>query len=462
MENFPIINGILDCDMSLQYRLTNLLSRIHSSTILAKLVKGASLVFLIQGLGMGLSYFTQILFVRWMGLKEFGNYTYALTWFQVLVVISMFGLDSGMVRFIPEYMAQHDWGNLKGLLQWSRSWLIISGILIVLLWFLVFQHLWIGTPLLLLGILLIPLLALTETNTQIIRGMKEIVAAYAPTLLVQPLLLIGTASLLLNQFKILTGWLAICAFAGSLAFVLAVQFLFLQRNLSSKIQKVHISYEVRKWLQVSPPLLLVSVFVAVMLRADSLILGLLYEPEGVGIYSVGVKTDGLIGFTMSSAQVVATPLIVERHIQSDRDGVQQIVRIMTFGMFWSAVIIGVSIMLLSSFILDAFGPGFRRAQLTLMILVIGQLINIGMGPVALLLNITGNERSSAFVLGLSALLNIILCWVLIPFFGMEGAAIASTASTIFWNIWLGILVKRRLNISSSVIFASTTILFNRR
>ncbi len=101
--------------MSLQYRLTNLLSRIHSSTILAKLVKGASLVFLIQGLGMGLSYFTQILFVRWMGLKEFGNYTYALTWFQVLVVISMFGLDSGMVRFIPEYMAQHDWGNLKGL-----------------------------------------------------------------------------------------------------------------------------------------------------------------------------------------------------------------------------------------------------------------------------------------------------------------------------------------------------------
>ena len=447
--------------MSLRHRLENLFAGMYSSTTLTKLIKGASLVFLIQGVGMGLSYLTQILFVRWMGLQEFGNYTYAMAWFQVLVVFSMFGLDSGMVRFIPEYIAQQDWGKLRGILLWSRSWLIISGMLIVIVWILVFQYVWMGAPLLLLGIFLIPLLALAETNTQIIRGMKAVAAAYAPTLLLQPLIMMGVTFLLLNEFKVLTGWLAICAFAGSLACVLVIQFMFLQRNLSPKTQKTPISYDVRKWLQVSSPLLLVSVFVAVMLRADAIILGLLHGPELVGIYSVAVRTAGLIGFTMSSAQVVATPMIVERHVQNDQAGVQQIVRMMTFGMFWSAVVIGIAILLLSGFILDAFGPGFRQAQLPLAILVLGQLLNIGMGPVALLLNITGNEKMSAFVLGLSALLNVVLCLVLIPLFGMLGAAIASTASTIFWNVWLSILVKRRLNISSSALFASRKILLDR-
>ncbi len=448
--------------MPLQYRLTDLLSKFHSSSIPVKLIKGAGLIFLIQGIGMGLSYFSQILFVRWMGLREFGNYTYALTWSQTLVVIAMFGLDSGMVRFIPEYIARQDWGNLKGLLQWSRSWLIIVGTMIVLLCVLVFQHLWVAAPVLVLAIFLIPLLAFAEIHTQIIRGMKDVIVAYAPPLLIQPLIMVSVAFLLLNTFNMLTGDLAVFAFAVSLVCMLAIQFLFLQSNLSAKIQKVPITYEIHKWLQVSIPLLLISVFIAVMLRVDALIIGLLQGPENVGIYSVVVKTAGLIGFTMSSAQVVAAPMIVERHIQNDRAGVQQIVRFMTFGMFWPAAIIGIAIMLMSGFILDAFGPGFREGQLTLAILVTGQLINIGMGPVALLLNITGNEKSSAFVLGLSALLNIILCWILIPFFGIIGAAIASTASTFFWNFWLSILVKRRLNISPSVIFASRTILFERR
>jgi O-antigen/teichoic acid export membrane protein len=77
-----------------------------------------------------------------------------------------------------------------------------------------------------------------------------------------------------------------------------------------------------------------------------------------------------------------------------------------------------------------------------------------MGPVSYLTTLTGYQNLTARVFGVCALLNIMLNIVLIPHWGMVGAAITTTATTTVWNVWLYLLVKKHLGIRSFV-YATT-------
>jgi O-antigen/teichoic acid export membrane protein len=74
------------------------------------------------------------------------------------------------------------------------------------------------------------------------------------------------------------------------------------------------------------------------------------------------------------------------------------------------------------------------------------MINAGMGSVGLILNMTGNEKDTLKGHIIAALVNIILNLVLIPYFGINGAAWATAVSMICWNLILGLLVFKRLGI----------------
>ena len=86
----------------------------------------------------------------------------------------------------------------------------------------------------------------------------------------------------------------------------------------------------------------------------------------------------------------------------------------------------------------------------LKILCIGQLVNASVGSVGVLLDMTGNEKDSAGAIGLGAGANVALNALLIPRYGVEGAAIATATSIVIRNILLSVRVRQRLNISPTI------------
>jgi O-antigen/teichoic acid export membrane protein len=74
-----------------------------------------------------------------------------------------------------------------------------------------------------------------------------------------------------------------------------------------------------------------------------------------------------------------------------------------------------------------------------------------MGSVAQLLNMTGHERDMARGVVIAAISNIVLNAVLIPPFGMQGAAIATATTLLIWNYLLYRDVKYRLGIETIAI-----------
>jgi len=145
------------------------------------------------------------------------------------------------------------------------------------------------------------------------------------------------------------------------------------------------------------------------------------------------------------------PLVARLYAKGEKLRLQRVVTKWTWAGFIVAVPLAVGLLGWGDRFLSIFGAVFVQGRWALSILVIGRVLNMGLGMVALLLNMTGHERQSALGLGFGALLNVLLCGLLIPYFGIDGAAAADSISTAFWNILLGYMVFQRMGINPTIV-----------
>ena len=80
------------------------------------------------------------------------------------------------------------------------------------------------------------------------------------------------------------------------------------------------------------------------------------------------------------------------------------------------------------------------------VLLVGQIVASGFGPQMFLMTMTGNERTAAVMLIGSAILNGVFGVRLIGGMGLTGAAIATTAALIVWNVAMAVFVRQGLGL----------------
>ena len=110
-----------------------------------------------------------------------------------------------------------------------------------------------------------------------------------------------------------------------------------------------------------------------------------------------------------------------------------------------------------------FGPEFGEGAMAVAILAVGQLVNIGTGPVGTLLMMTGYQRIVLWANLGQCLLAAGLLLLLTPYTGLLGAAIASGLSTSLYYIGLYLYARRHsplriYNYHTARLLISSTIL----
>jgi O-antigen/teichoic acid export membrane protein len=96
-----------------------------------------------------------------------------------------------------------------------------------------------------------------------------------------------------------------------------------------------------------------------------------------------------------------------------------------------------------------FGPAYATGHLPFAILCLAQLGNVACGFTGLLLEMTGRERDATAGVAGGVLTNLVLNLVLIPPYGMAGAAVATAVGLLVWNMLLVVSIRRRLNINAT-------------
>jgi O-antigen/teichoic acid export membrane protein len=98
-----------------------------------------------------------------------------------------------------------------------------------------------------------------------------------------------------------------------------------------------------------------------------------------------------------------------------------------------------------------FGDEFTAGRLSLAILCGAYLVNAAMGTSGYLLIMTKHEHAAAVAFGCSAAINVLGNFLLIPVWGINGAATATALSVVFVSVAFAILTSRKLGIQPTVL-----------
>jgi O-antigen/teichoic acid export membrane protein len=108
-------------------------------------------------------------------------------------------------------------------------------------------------------------------------------------------------------------------------------------------------------------------------------------------------------------------------------------------------------------LLGLFGQHFAAQQWVLIVLALGTAFQAAGGPAAAILQLTGHEGDYVPVVAANVVLRLIGFLVLIPWFGLLGAAISATVSLVLTTVALNVLCRRRTGVDPSVLVLSRSV-----
>jgi O-antigen/teichoic acid export membrane protein len=402
-------------------------------------------------------FLTNLVLAHLLGVKEYGSVEYIMSWAALFGTLALFGLERLLVREIAINQARLAWGLLKGLIRWATWFTLLTSIILILgiVGVLFLKRESIDNTLLLgLGIatLLIPFNALTGVRVAILRGLRKVIAGQSTEVLIQPvvfLLFVLSASFLFRLT--LNAPLVLGLQVGAAVVVFLIGQILLYQRLPQEIQGVPFESNARFWISSLVPLVAFSAISVINKRADILVLGTLRGTEEVGIYSVAASWAALVPYALVSINIVWAPVMARLYEKGEKERLQRMITQGTRGITFVSLIFAFVFLVLGKWLLSLYGPDFVEGETALRILVIGQLVNVAVGPVAQLLLMTGYERVAAINAGFNLVLTIGLNFVLVPRWGVEGTAWATSVSMILINLLLTVWVYKRLDIHSTVL-----------
>ena len=172
--------------------------------------------------------------------------------------------------------------------------------------------------------------------------------------------------------------------------------------------------------------------------------------DDAGIYFAAVKISTLIGVGITAMNIVVAPQISQHYSAGKKSDLQGVITFSTriiFALTLPAVLI---VVFMGKWILSFFGPEFTSAYPALVVLAIGQMVNAFSGSVGYITTMTGHERISSAVLGVSLGINILLNYIFIQYFDIFGAALATATTTALWNVALIVFVRKKLKLKSTI------------
>lgn len=397
--------------------------------------RNALVAFAIRVASAAILFLSQVAIARWMGGHEFGLYVYAWTWVLVLGGLATLGFNVAMIRLVPEYRTTGRLDDLRGLLRGGRWLVLASATLIAALVAATLLAWGAGLPAgqltpILIALLAAPPYALTDAQDGICRGSARILSAiFAPYILRPLLILAGIAILLACGAEMAATSAAIAAVAATWI-AWAAQTFVVHRLIVRPVSEGARRYEPRKWLATSLPLLAICACELALQNTDVIVIANALSPTEAGIYFAAAKTMGLIMFVYYAVGSAMANRFAAASARNDDAELRAHVREAVRWTFWPSLALGLVMLAAGRPLLGLFGAQFAEGYPVMCVLILAFLARAAIGPVDFLLNMTGGQADCARALTIAALLNLVLDLVLVPRFGIMGAASAVSLSLV--------------------------------
>ncbi len=185
-------------------------------------------------------------------------------------------------------------------------------------------------------------------------------------------------------------------------------------------------------------------------QAPTVMLGMLSNAKNIGYYAVASRVSNLLIFLPLAVSIVMGPMIARLYSQGEKLRLQKIIKRLIRLTFAVSLFLSLLFSIFGRNILSIFGHEFQIADRALILLVIGYLIDSGLGMSIMTLMMTGHERVVAIYQTAFAVLLVILCVFLIPSRGYESAALAFMLVMIISRFIFAFVAKNKTGINTTI------------
>lgn len=425
------------------------------SVLRSRLMRAGLGTAVLRVLGLALTLGTSVLLARIMGPEGLGAYTLAFAAISLLGIPVQMGISTLVLRETAQSQAVADWDRLRGIWYWATRRIVVMSASIVSIAVLG-VHLWpvlppSARPVFLLGVPLIPLIALSQIRAAALRGLGRLVWGQLPEMLIRPALLVLfvlIGAMLLGLTPLLVMGLHLIAALSAFA----VGVILLMRARPQQVTQGTGRTMDPAWASAVWSLALIAGAQSILANADFLMLGWWLSEHEVGIYKVATSGGGLTVTGLGILAMITSPRFAA-HYKTGQ--MRQLARLAAYaavlGFAAALPVLGIFALWGGSILGWVFGTAFQDGATAMVILTAGHTLGAVFGICVGLLVMTGHEALAMRRVVASAALNVVLNLALIPRFGIEGAATATLVSTVVSNLLLWLSVRRHLGFDCSVL-----------
>jgi len=405
---------------------------------LKKITKGSSIVFLGMILGMLFGILGRIVIARWTTPEQYGIFTLGLGLVTIFSGLAALGLTEGAARYIAYYKGQRDIMKIREVIFSSVQISLISGFFAALALYAyssffaekLLHNSQLSSHIKIFS-LAITFIVLVNILVAICRGFGIVEARSYFDDILRNILFLGMVTIFLKTGKDFSSviWSYTASFIISFT---AIMFFIIKKKIIPKtadsiknIGSTHSNFIKKKLMFYSMPILGISIIGIIYARADTLMLGYFKTTAVVGFYNAAYPMADLITVAMAAITFVLLPVLSELYAKKSMDEMKKVYTIVTKWVIIFSFPVFLFFFVFSKIILiNLFGIKYAAADIPLQILVLATFFLILAGPTNIALQAVGKTKFMMWTAVIGLILNITLNFLLIPYLGMIGAAIA--------------------------------------
>lgn len=430
--------------------LQKLKKKLSSDKNFKELLFGSYITFVLKVLGMLLSYLVLKLVSSYYGAEGVGLYGVSNKILRAVGITCALGFNISVLRYVGEYSNNRERSSyLKTIFNYfNQLSLPVSLIVGVLIYFYsnyiaiyVFENSDYTLALKIIAFAL-PMFTLNLINVEFIRGLKLLkVSEFLRSVSVYFVILIVLFFSILNRGLFNPIYALILGVFTT--FLISVIFIYSYlKKLGNRKEKV--SLKMSGFVKTSMPMMVISISSFVLAFSGLFFLEIFSSTKHVGIYNICVMLAQLVSLTLTVVNTISAPKFSELYWNNRKKELKKVIRQSSKLIFWSSLFISIVMIALSKIVLSYFGKEFLLGHNILIILVFGQIINAATGSVGIFLNMTGNQKVLRNIIIATAVFVVMGYYLVIPIYGMLGAAIISVIGTTILNVFSAIYVYRKL------------------
>ena len=403
------------------------------------LLKKSFGVLFIRGTGVILLFLFSLFLTNYYSAEQVGEYDFVRATIMILSGASLIGTNQSLIYYSGFLNSKNSLKSIKNI--YFKMTRMTTGICIVfILGYLIIPEGFINElfdkknaySLILKAVVALFFYTITMLNIDALRALNQTIHSelYRNIFRYTPIFILSIVLFFTQNQE----WLIEAFLAGfillSLITTIKVLILFKQLTLSNQTSY---KFSYNQIFSRSYPMALSAIAYFIMQSVDIIILTIYEGFDSVAYYSIAVKLATVTALALMSVNIVIAPKIAEIYNTNDFNRLNKLIKDAARIIFIISLPVLLILFIFSGPALSLFGEGYVFAKQALWFLLAGQFFSALCGPGAIYLNMTGKQKKLNNILISGLIVNVVLNLILIPIYGIEGAATATLISMVFWN-----------------------------